>query len=495
MEFITNTMPITRSYFLLPLITLLLPASLSAQVDVRSREDYAERAFTLDSVLAGHGSDYYIPTPVSSPDLRATIDHIPLLSKQLLAFLRAGGRNPYQTGAAFVAPSLLARPTQAQWLNARKQLSSYLEVPRPSLKPLPAHRNRWDSLPSYLSPGFERMQIGALLLQNLAGQLQSADLTQVDAPVTGLIALATPSGASAEELLTSYSRVSPVKDLDLSKQRDLGLLRQRHWIPSLESTIQFSQNQVSDNWYKGGASNLNLYMRNYFSLRYVTDRVEWTNEIESKLSIYNADKDTVHRYRIADDLLRLRSNYGLRAWDKIYYTIDAELRTQIFNTYRENSRSLQSDFLSPYTINVGLGAKFDYSKKSTKVYGRSTSFSINVAPLSYTYRATRHSAIDLARHGLTEDKLWYQRIGSTVRANLTWKINLNLTWASRLYFNTSYKTVEAEWENTLDMALTRFFSTRLNLNLRYDDAVAPAPGWRKYLQYNELLSFGFNYKF
>ena len=71
---------------------------------------------------------------------------------------------------------------------------------------------------------------------------------------------------------------------------------------------------------------------------------------------------------------------------------------------------------------------------------------------------------------------------------------MNLTWTSRLYFNTSYKNVEVEWENTLDMALTRYFSTRFNLNLRYDDAVLPYPGWHRYLQYNELLSFGFNYR-
>ena len=44
------------------------------------------------------------------------------------------------------------------------------------------------------------------------------------------------------------------------------------------------------------------------------------------------------------------------------------------------------------------------------------------------------------------------------------------------------------------MALTRYFSTRFNLNLRYDDAVRPYPGWHRYLQYNELLSFGFNYR-
>ena len=132
--------------------------------------------------------------------------------------------------------------------------------------------------------------------------------------------------------------------------------------------------------------------------------------------------------------------------------------------------------------------------KSKKVYGRVFDLSVNVAPLSYTFRATTNKAIDLARQGLSLEKPWYQRIGSTVRANWQWRVNMNLTWSSRLYFNTSYHQVEAEWENTLDMALTRFFSTRFNLNLRFDDAVSPASGWNKHLQYNELLSFGFSYR-
>ena len=90
-------------------------------------------------------------------------------------------------------------------------------------------------------------------------------------------------------------------------------------------------------------------------------------------------------------------------------------------------RSLQSDFLAPYTINVGLGMKYDYSMKSTRVYGRSFDLSINVAPLSYTFRATKDSHIDLGRHGLSPDKLWYQRIGSTIRANWQWRVNMNRT--------------------------------------------------------------------
>lgn len=36
----------------------------------------------------------------------------------------------------------------------------------------------------------------------------------------------------------------------------------RYWISAFESAVQFSQNYVSENWYKGGSSNLNLFTKN-----------------------------------------------------------------------------------------------------------------------------------------------------------------------------------------------------------------------------------------
>ncbi len=60
------------------------------------------------------------------------------------------------------------------------------------------------------------------------------------------------------------------------------------------------------------------------------------------------------------------------------------------------------------------------------------------------------------------------------------------------YF-TNYSKVEAELENTLNMSLSRFFSTRLYLHLRYDDGV-PKDTDYGYLQVSEVVSFGLNFK-
>ena len=84
-------------------------------------------------------------------------------------------------------------------------------------------------------------------------------------------------------------------------------------------------------------------------------------------------------------------------------------------------------------------------------------------------------------------------MGSTVTSMLKYDITRYITWDSRFKYFTSYKKIEAEFENTLNMALSNYFSTRLYLNLRFDDSV-PADSKFKHLQVNETISFGLNFK-
>ena len=108
--------------------------------------------------------------------------------------------------------------------------------------------------------------------------------------------------------------------------------------------------------------------------------------------------------------------------------------------------------------------------------------------------------IDLGRHGFKKDEATgkYNRqlsqFGSTINATMTFQFNRNVSWYSRFYYFTSYDRMLGEFENRLTMAISRFFSTTISLNLRYDDAVAKKEDFNSYLQVNELLSFGFNYK-
>ncbi|MDR2968170.1 MAG: DUF3078 domain-containing protein [Tannerellaceae bacterium] len=273
-----------------------------------------------------------------------------------------------------------------------------------------------------------------------------------------------------------------------------------YWQSAFESAIQFAQNYVSPNWHKGGTSNLNLYTRHALKYDYKKDKVLLTNEMELKLNAHNAPNDTLRNYRIGDDLLRFHSNFGYRAFNnKWYYTFDGEFKTQLFKKYQENTTLVQASTLAPLSVNIGVGMKYDLNKQFADKYKKFT-LALNFAPLSYTYMYSIKDDIDLGRHGFRKNpetdtyETSLSKIGSTVRMDISTQFNRNVTLKSRFYYSTSYDRVEAELENTLTMAISRFFSTTINLYLRYDDGVTKNEDFDSYIQVNELISFGFNYK-
>jgi hypothetical protein len=272
-----------------------------------------------------------------------------------------------------------------------------------------------------------------------------------------------------------------------------------YWRSAFESAIQFSQNYVSPNWHKGGSSNLNIFTKNYLKYDYNRDRVQLTNELEIKASVYNAPNDTLHGYKIGDDLFRIHSNFGFKAFTKWYYTVDAEFKTQMFSNFQENTLVKQAALLSPFAINIGVGMKYDLSK-AFKERHRKLKLSANLAPFSFTYMQSVNADIDLGRHGFKKNAGSDQynntlsRFGSTLRVDMTMDFNRNVSWQSRVYYFSTYEFAQCEFENTLVLALTRHFSTRIYAHLRFDDSVTKKPDFDSYFQLNELLSFGFNYK-
>ena len=267
----------------------------------------------------------------------------------------------------------------------------------------------------------------------------------------------------------------------------------RYWKSNFESAIQFSQNHVSANWHKGGSSNLNVFTRNYLRYDYNKDKVQLTNEMELKASFYNAPKDTIHDYKIGDDVFRLHSNLGYRAFNKWFYTFDAEFKTQLFTNYKENSTQQLAALLSPFSVNIGVGMKYELDK-AFKDKHKKLKLTVNMAPASFTYLYSIKDNIDLARHGFRDNKRSLSKFGSTLRTDLNYNISRNVNWQSRFYYFTSYDQVVGEFENTLTLAISRFFSTRIYLHLRFDDGVKKKEDIDTYFQMNELLSFGFNYK-
>jgi hypothetical protein len=273
----------------------------------------------------------------------------------------------------------------------------------------------------------------------------------------------------------------------------------RYWTSSFTSDVKFSQAYVSPNWHKGGSSNFNILSRSQLNYNYAKNRLQLKNLVEINASVYTTSNDTIHTYRFSEDIFRVYTNLGYKAFSKWFYTLDFEFKTPLFTNYQENTMLMQTALLSPFTINLGLGMKYDLTQKFSR-RDRSLTLALNLAPLSFSYMYSMKDTIDLGRHGFPVDAATgryehiLSKLGSTLRLDMVVKPNRDVTWKSRFYYFTSYDRIVGEFENSLDLAISRYFSTLINLYIRYDDGVSKRDDYNTFFQTNEVLSFGFSYK-
>lgn len=268
----------------------------------------------------------------------------------------------------------------------------------------------------------------------------------------------------------------------------------RYWVHSGEHSLQFSQNYFSDNWHKGGTNNMNINNYHVVRANYKKNKVRFNNTLEWRLSVFNAPEDSVRQYRIGEDLIRYYGDFGIDAFVKGWsYSTNLDARSQLFNNYNPNSTDLRSAFLSPLYVNMGVGLKYEMDKRSGTVRHRRTRWTLALAPVSMDFRYVSSDNVDVKRYGIEPGKNTLVDIGSTINSLLIYDYNRYITLTSRLTYFTSYTKIVSEFENTLNMALTNALSTRVYVNLRFDDGV-PAHEKFKHWQLNQTLSFGLNYK-
>ena len=123
----------------------------------------------------------------------------------------------------------------------------------------------------------------------------------------------------------------------------------RYWTSHFESSLQLAQNYISPNWHKGGVSTLNLTNRELFTYNYNKEKIKFDNSLEIKNNLYTAPKDTLRDYKVGDDVFRIYSNFGYKAFNKWYYTLDLDFKTQLFSSYAENQNVKLAGLLSPFS--------------------------------------------------------------------------------------------------------------------------------------------------
>ena len=287
------------------------------------------------------------------------------------------------------------------------------------------------------------------------------------------------------------------------------------WTTSGGASLQFTQGYVSKNWYKGGESNFALLAAADYTFNYKYENFTWDNKVEGKLGFVTTPSDTCHNYMTNTDYLKYTTKFGYKAAGDWFYTLQAIGQTQFCPGYKTNVAAEQSKFFNPSYLNVSIG--MDYKKSLENI-----TWTIFMGPLSYNLKYVNDpyvkdystgeavgqwekGRIDASAFGLRNsyDYNLYD-FGVSAKAAMDWKVCKYLTWTSQAtYYSPLYDCGKYEgnvyttfdWENTFDMPLNKYFSTKLYTHLRFDDSVGPdnkGAGWG-YWQFSELLSFGLSY--
>ena len=261
------------------------------------------------------------------------------------------------------------------------------------------------------------------------------------------------------------------------------------WTYKGDNNLQFMQNYVSSNWYKGGQSSYALMAAVTLEANYNNkQRVKWDNKLELKFGAQQNRSDTVHAFVATDDLIRYTSKLGLQATKKWYYTLQLIAQTQFTHGYKSNDPKLYSDFLAPLTLNISGGMDYDIDWCNHKLKGTA-----HFAPIAFNMKYTRLLNLS-TRLGIEEGKHALYDYGSQFTIDCEWQLCEQLKWKTRLYGFTSYKRAELEWENTFTFQLTRWISAQLFVYPRFDDSVL-RDEYHGYFQLKEYASFGFSYSF
>jgi hypothetical protein len=262
------------------------------------------------------------------------------------------------------------------------------------------------------------------------------------------------------------------------------------WTLKGDAYLQFLQNYVSDNWYKGGESNYSAVGIVNFEANFDNQQgFKWDNKLEMKLGFQTSPTDTVHKFKTNNDLLRYTGKLGVQASKRWYYTLQVLAYTQFMRGYKANKEFTYSDFMSPLNLNVGLGMDYKLEAMKKRLTG-----TVNLSPISVNYRYVDRDNL-VTSFGIDEDKHHKTDVGSQITANATWVINNVVTWKSRLYFFTSYKRTEAEWENTFELKVSKYITANIFLFPRFDDSSKTRDEDLGFFQFKEYSSLGFAYNF
>ena len=295
--------------------------------------------------------------------------------------------------------------------------------------------------------------------------------------------------------LTTDTKLSDkVVTVDLGAEMNEGVVlvtrRPNFWKFSGSGSLQFTQNYFSENWYQGGENNYAFLGLLTLNANYDNKQnVQWENRLEARLGFQTtSESETRRSMKPTDNLLRLTTKLGYKAYKTLFYTMQVQAYTQLVPLYESNSDVIRTNFLSPLNLTVSVGLDYKFQTNNNKFRGN-----VYLAPCAYNMRYV--SNIDLAtKHGIEAGHHAYHNFGPSITVNAYWQILKNLSWNARMYWISNFTYTNIEWENTFNFTINKYLSAKLFVYPKFDDSSARYKSeGGSFFMMKEWLSLGFNY--
>ena len=295
--------------------------------------------------------------------------------------------------------------------------------------------------------------------------------------------------------LLSYSQDETVKKIrsesEKNIKKDPADTTNKTWKKGGLYSLNLSQGSLN-NWAAGG-DKFSLAVNSLLSLYafYKKDKNSWDNTFDFNLGYVNT---TSLGSRKNDDRFDLLSKYGYALTSKLNVATLFNLRSQLFKgyTYKNNIKSLSSNFMAPGYILLSLGLDYKPTKE----------LSIFVSPSTARFVIVKDTALsNKGLYGVEPGKKSNFEFGAFASINYLKEFNKNLTYKGRLDLFSNYRhnpqNVDLYMTNALNIKFSKVLSATWSVDLIYDDDVRLFGDNQKSaaLQLKSLVGIGLLVKF
>ncbi len=284
------------------------------------------------------------------------------------------------------------------------------------------------------------------------------------------------------------------------------------WKIKSDVSLMFSQASFT-NWAAGGENNITLNGFFNFYAGYIKGKSKWENILGLA---YGQNKTGSRAFRKSEDKIDFLSNYGLKASDKWFYSVNFNFKSQFTEGYDYHADTMNktkiSNFLAPAYISLGIGMEYKPYEFMSFYLSPSTArwLIVNDQELadggSFGVEPAKYSQFDSTGLPVIESK--YQdgdktkfEFGAYFRFMFVKDIIKNVNISTKLELFSDYlkdpQNIDINWDTMIKMQVNSWLAASVGMLMLYDHdtPVKDKDGnTGPRTQIKELLSIGVTYK-